>query len=173
MRFHELPFVQQMQVRESNVRGTYICIACDFESLMEDLIVLCELPEEKLNAAGVLEMKLKKTTQLEMGKKYRRAKDGLEKYNSEYHNDFLPHFTVIAKLVKYRTILAHGYSEFDPHQKDNTWIAFNYHDKGKMKQEKIIILPFIMQLEEYRKSIMELAGLVVQIRKDRNVLLLY
>lgn len=160
-----LPFAQQMQVREAHVRGLYISIACDYERLMDDLIVLCELDR----ASNVAEYKTKHLVHLEMGKKFRRSKTGLEKAFPNHYSDFLPHFGVIERLVKFRTILAHGYSEYDDNG-DPSYIIFEHHHKGKILREKVVIDPFLNELRHYQNSILELMGLTVLLRKEKGLL---
>jgi len=171
MNISQLPFTQQMQVHESHVRGVYISIACDYEQLMDDVIYLCELETGPLTLTDeIISHKLRYICHLEMGKKFRRTKEGLKNYNIQYFQDFTPHLDIIEKLVKYRTILAHGYSSYDEHQKDKSFIDFKYFYKGKEHTERIIIYPFLTKMEQYRSSIMELAGLTVLLRKERGLL---
>ena len=171
MDFSHLPFTQQMQVHEANVRGVYLSIACDYEQLMNDVIFLCGLGEGEKPANGeIIAFKNQHLRHLEMGKKFRRTKRALEKYNPEYFKDFHPYFDIIERLVMYRTILSHGYSSYDPNQKDKSFIVFEHLYQGKVYTERIVIYPFLTQMEHYRSCIMELAGLCALLRKERGLL---
>lgn len=164
------PFPQKMQFHEDNVRGTYISIACDFERLMDDLIALKEIDKvgdrKTITVDQIMDYKKDKITHLEMGKKYARSKEALKQYNIDYYNDFIPHFEIIKSLVKYRTILAHGYSEYDEKQIDTTYIDFEFVYKGKRQKERIVIKPFLSDLNKYRHTIMELMGLTLKMRRE-------
>lgn len=177
MNTSQLPYTQQMQTHEANVRGTYISIACDYEQLMDDLIVLCEL--EKIFPAGFDEKsdgeiiqeingyKTKWVTSVEMGKKFRKCKDGLVKYSQTYFDDFSPHFIVISDLIQDRNLMAHGYSNYDVQQESGKiFILFENVQQGKKEEKLIEVRPYIAKLEKYRKGIMELMGLTLTLRME-------
>lgn len=165
-REQNMPFTQQMQIKEANVRGVYLSIACDYERLMEDLILLCELHRVK----SIENFKAKYLSELSMAQKLSRSKKALLKYNKIYYSSFLPHFKIIGNLVRYRNIMAHGHSNYDDTQKDKSYIDFDYVIKKKPKKINIKITPFISELEGYRHSIMELLGLTFTIRREKGLI---
>jgi hypothetical protein len=165
MNKEDLPFTQQMQIKEANVRGVYISIACDFERMMADIIANCEI----VNSAGRLEYKRKYINSLEMGKKVGRCEKVLKAYrNGIYYNKFSSQLNTLSGLVYYRNMLAHGYSNFDTNQKDMSFIIFENTIKGKTVLEKIEVQPFLMQMELHRANIMQMMNLAFILSIERS-----
>ncbi len=156
------PFPLEMFGLESKVRGIYMTIACDFEKVMTEIISMCE--EDDLSKRNDLELKIP----FEMGKKLQRCKRELIKYNPAYYNHFIPQFEAIEELVKYRNMLAHGFSEYDENKLDKSFIIFSWLEKGKKKIEKILVLPFIKKIEKYSKDISLFYTLHAKISQERR-----
>jgi hypothetical protein len=108
-----------------------------------------------------------------MGAKLKRCKEALESYNKEYFHFFIPQFEIIERLCKYRIMLAHGFSEYDSNKLDKTFIIFHWVNKesGKkeIKEEKIMIKPFISEIESYRKHIVQFMKLHAVLESQRGV----
>ena len=160
-----LPFTQQMQFKEANVRGVYLSIACDMEFLMDDIIAKCEIDNQDERQ----EFRERKIIQLEMGKKLGRCIKSLSEYrNGIYYKKFSTQFDIIEKLVHYRNLMAHGYSEYDEKKIDKSFIVFRNIDKGKKNEEKIEIMPFLINMEEYRSNLMRLLDLTSILSAERG-----
>lgn len=166
MQLQKLPFAQQMQFYEGSVRGVYLSIACDMEFLMSDIIAKIE--KFPLVKGERLKFKEDKIYQLEMGKKTRRCIDDLKDYRKGvYYNKFKPQFDIIETLVHYRNLMAHGHSDYDDKKMDTSFIWFkNY--KGKKIIEKIMVAPFILEMETYRKNLMKLLDLIIILTAERG-----
>lgn len=164
---HKFPFFLEMFGFESRVRGIYLTVACDFENLMSDIISICEESDALLRSENRL------NHPFEMGAKLKRCKKALKAYNEEYFNFFTPEFNAIEKLCKYRTMLAHGFSEYDTQKLDNTFIIFHWvvNDNGKkeMKEEKILIESFIKEILVYREYVFQFMKLHAALEKERRV----
>jgi hypothetical protein len=160
------PFFLNMFGLESKVRGLYLTVACDFENLMSDVIAICE--ETDISQRSINRLK----HPYEMGAKLERCKKAVEDYNKVYFKFFIPEFEVIGKLVKYRTMLAHGFSEYDNNELDKTYIIFNWvikeNGKKEMKEEKIIINPFIKEIVTYRKHVFQFMKLHATLEGERS-----
>lgn len=164
---HKYPFFLEMFGFESKVRGIYLTVACDFENLMSDVIAICEEADVSLRGDNRL------NHPFEMGAKLKRCKKALEVYNKEYFDFFMPEFNAIEKLCKYRTMLAHSFSEYDNQELDKTFIIFHWvvNDNGKkeMKEEKILIAPFIKEILVYRKHVFQFMKLHAALEGERRV----
>lgn len=163
-----LPFTQQMQVHECHVRGVYLSIACDYEQLMEDVIALCESDQvsRPINNGSIKRYCIKYLTHLTMGKKLGRLSKKLKAYNEEYFNSLSEQFKIMDKLVEYRNILAHGYSNYDEKQLDTSFIIFEHVDKGKLNTSNVSIKPFLLAYEHYRQCLNKLMELTVAMRAE-------
>lgn len=144
---NEYPYALEMFGLESKVRGLYLTVACDFEKTMTEIISMCEEPD--VDKRSSLELKLR----YEMGKKLERCKAAVINYNIVYYNHFIPQFEVIESLLKYRNMLAHGFSYYDDKKTDKKYISFSWSEKGKLKTDTIEVMPFVKSIEEYRKHI--------------------
>jgi hypothetical protein len=159
-------FALEMFGFESKVRGIYLTVACDFENLMSDVIAICE--EVNISQRSINRL----THPFEMGAKLKRCKKALETYNNEYLIFFMPEFNVIEKLCKYRTMLAHGFSEYDNKKLDKTFIIFNWvikqNGKNEMKSEKIFIKLFIDEIDIYRRHVLQFMKLHAKLEEERQ-----
>ena len=162
----KFPFALRMMGIESKVRGIYLTASCDFERLMSDIIAVCE-ETDKQKVEG---NKLKQP--LEIGAKLDRCLKAVENHNKTYIELFATEFSIIEKLCYYRTILAHGFSEYDENKKDESYIIFNWvyknGNKRELRSEKIIVRPFIMEINNYRKNIFEFMKLHAYISIDKG-----
>jgi hypothetical protein len=158
----EMPFTQQMQGKEALIRGIYLSISCDYERLLDDIITKCEVIEPERREL----YKMNKVRHLEMGKKLDRCRKALKKYNEFYYKVNEPYFKIIKELLKLRNMLAHGYSDYDENLQDTTFITFNYLENYKPKTKQIEVFSFLMELETYRKSIMEFMQLVIYLAAE-------
>lgn len=159
---HKYPFSLEMFGLESKLRGLYMTLACDFEKVMTDIIIMCE--EDDPSERNNLELKIP----FEMGKKLQRCKRELIKYNPAYYNHFIPQFEAIEELLKYRNMLAHGFSEYDDKKLNKSFIIFSWIERGKKKIDKIQVLPFIRKIEKYSKDISLLYTLHAKILEERS-----
>ena len=159
---HKYPYPLEMFGLESKVRGLYITLACDFEKVMTEIIVMCEGDDP--SKRDDLELKIP----FEMGKKLQRCKRELIKYNPAYYNHFIPEFEAVEELVKYRNMLAHGFSQYDENKLDKDFITFSWIEKGKKKIDKIKVYPFIKKIEKYTKHIFLLYTLHAKISEERG-----
>ena len=163
----QFPFSLQMYGQESKVRGLYLTISCDIERLLCDLIAKCEIdnPNER--------NEFKLTLPFAMGAKIVRCKDALGEYNIEYFNFVEPDFKEIELLLKYRNMLAHGFSEYDDNKFDNSFIIFNWiekdiNNKRVHQTEKIMVMPFIMKMKEYRNNVWKFMQLHHRLTEERG-----
>jgi len=157
-------YVLRMRELDIKTRGLYIAIACDIERMMDDIIAFCEIsdPTKQSN------FKRDKIMHLEMGKKLARCVVQIEKYNSAYHQSYLSEFSIIADLVTYRNVMAHGYSEYDNDETDERFIT--YYNKEKDKIARYIIEPrkFIENMLTFQESLLKLAELVQVLQAERG-----
>lgn len=69
-------------------------------------------------------------------------------------------------------MLAHGFSEYDENKLDESYIIFHWINKAngirEMKSEKIVVQPFIMQIEKYRKNIFQFMKLHAALSRDKG-----
>ena len=158
----EYPFSLDMFGLEAKVRGLYLTIACDFEKIMSDIIVKCEEPDGSKREA--LRLKIA----FEMGKKLKRCEQELLKYNSAYYNHFIPQFEAIKELLKYRNMLAHGFSQYDPQKIDKSFITFIWVEKGKERIDNINVKPFIKNILHFRDHISLFYTLHAKICEERG-----
>ena len=162
------PFALDMFGFESKVRGIYLTVACDFENLMSDVIAICEEVDPSKRSLNRL------NHPFEMGAKLTRCKKALKEYNKKYFDFFMPQFEVIEKLCKYRTMLAHGFSEYDDNKLDNTFLIFHWvikekRNENKMRTEKILIKRFILEIESYRKHVLQFMKLHAKLSEERGI----
>jgi len=141
------PFALRMFEAEAKIRGLFITVTCDFDIIISQIIVKCEEPV--ISKRDSLRLKLP----FETGKKLERCKIDLNGYNSSYYNHFLPELEAMEELLKYRNMLAHGYSQFDENKLDESYINFVWIEKGKFKIEKIILRPFYQNVHRFRKHL--------------------
>ncbi len=169
---HNFPFALQMYGFEAKVRGLYLTIACDIERMMCDVIAKCEVEAEIEREAFKLKLPF------EMGAKLKRCKEALEKYNKAYFDFFIPQFDAIEQLCKYRNMLAHGFSEYDDNKVDKTFIIFKWVESAVKnpgektervsKTEKILIRPFINQMNHYRDHVLQFMKLIAKLSEERG-----
>jgi len=155
------PFSLDMFGLEAKVRGLYLTLACDFEKVMVETIALCEEPDDSKRQAFMIKMPF------EMGKKLKMFKKSVMKYNKSYYNHFLPQFKIIGELVKYRNMLAHGFSQYDTNKSDKSFIIFEWQHKGKLKSDRIEVKPFMNKILDYRIHIGLIYTLHAKIAEER------
>lgn len=153
-----------MRTLDIKVRGIYIALACDIERTLSDIISLCEISDFDKRS----EFKFEQILHLEMGKKLTKCKKSLERYNVNYYNEYKQHLERIDILVEYRNVLAHGFSEYDPNEKDDETIT--YYNKEKSRLAKYVIKPkaFIMNLKDFHSVILQLNDLVGRLARERG-----
>lgn len=174
-----LPHIQQMQIKEAIVRGTYISIACDYERLLDDIIALCEVDKvfpdgyDHLSSNGINEgleayKKTKGIQATEMGKKVKRSKECLEEYNKVHSDSFEQVFKVVSNMVKDRNLMAHGYTDLGlPQEQGKILIHFDNTNKtGKNTSTTIDVQPYLKELAGYRIGIESLMNLCMIIRGE-------
>lgn len=162
----KFPFSLQMYEQEAKVRGLYLTVCCDVERILSDIMAKCELDDISLREH------YKSYLPFEMGAKLKMCKDVLERYNAEYYKFFTPEFEAFEELLKYRDMLAHGFTDYDDNQQDKTFIDF-YWVTGTKKnriwnKEKVIIKPFVMKMLKYREHVMQLMKLLSALSNERG-----
>ena len=156
------PFPLRMFGAEAKVRGLFITISCDFDITISHMIAKMEEPEISKRDSVLLKLPY------ETGKKVKRCKDNLKKYNIDYYNKFLPEFTAMEELLKYRNMLAHGYSQLDENQKDESYIDFICIEKGKYRIDRITLKPFYKNILRFRKHLTNLYELHYTLSQERG-----
>ncbi|MEO8861458.1 MAG: hypothetical protein ABI358_08550 [Ginsengibacter sp.] len=162
MNDRDYPFALNMFGSEAKVRGLFITVACDFDVVISHMIMKCEEPDKEKRDALFMRLPY------EMGKKLNRCKKALKAYNEGYYNRFLVEFDAMKELLKYRNMLAHGYSQFDEKQLDDSFIIFNWIEKGKLKIDKIALIPFYKNILRFRKHLSNLYELHAAIVQERG-----
>ena len=164
VRYEDLPFTQQMQTQEVNVRGLYLSISCDIEVLLVDIIAKCEIA----NPAEREDFKVRKLAGLEMGKKLGRSVKSLTIYNPHLSAQFKTTFEMINDLLGLRNILAHSKISCDPNKKNKSILWFNYVERGVRIKETREIKPLINELHAYRNELVKLMDLVIILNRERG-----
>jgi len=150
------PYVLRMRELDAKTRGIYIELACNIERILDDIICKCEIEDLAKRAI----FRKDKIMHLEMGKKLRRAIKSLKDYNVDYYKQYLPEFNIIADLVEYRNVMAHGYSEYDPKGIDDRYIT--YYNKEKSKIARYVLEPreFIKKLFVFQDNLINFVNLI-------------
>src|SRR5436190_1078086 len=154
-----------MRELDIKTRGLYIAISCDIERMLDDVISYCEIDSD---AKQRNDFKRDKIMHLEMGKKLSRCMRVVEKYNSEYFNKYLSDFNRIDELVQYRNVMAHGYSEYDPHEADERYIKYYNKEKGKIAVYTIEPREFIKSMKTFQEHLLRLAELLQLLHQERT-----
>ena len=132
MNKNNFSFELKMQDQEAKVRGIYLCVACDFERIMEHIILACEIDNKDDREA----FRVKKLSHLTMGGKLGRFKKTVRKYNKEYFDSYNSVMKSIKKLIHYRNMLAHGLASYDENKADYSYIIFDWVVSGNLKAKR-------------------------------------
>ena len=161
----QFPYVLRMRELDAKTRGIYIELACNIERILDDIICKCEIVDIAKRAI----FRKDKIMHLEMGKKLSRAIKSLRDYNLKYYNQYMSEFDIIADLVEYRNVMAHGYSEYDPKEIDDRYIT--YYNKEKNKIARYVLEPreFIKNLLVFQESLIKLVDLIRILDMERGI----
>lgn len=162
MELKDLPFTQRMQIKEANLRGLYLSIACDIERALAHVITTCEEKDPQKREEYFWE----KIVHLEFGKKVNKCKGAIKAHNSLYFEAHREHFITIQKFLKLRNMLTHGYSDFDPAKLDDTYIVFDWFDRPKKRIQKVDFQAQMAELGEYRRTLMDFMVLPIVLANE-------
>jgi hypothetical protein len=151
---------------ESKIRGLYLTVACDYEFFMVRIIAMCQVQDITKREAFKLSLPY------EMGAKLKILKESVENYNINYYAFFKTHFDIISELVFYRTMLAHGFSQYDDNKVDESFIDFSWIEGPKnnrlKRTERIVIKSFLMDIDRYRLNLLEFMKLDAVLVNERG-----